>query len=63
MITKLQMIMSLKLNYLLGTAVYLQNINQIKVWHLLGLILIGVGLIVYNASVVVNMLKPIRKES
>ena len=63
MITKLQLIMSLHLNYLLGTAVYLQNISQIKVWHLLGLILLGVGLIVYNVSVVVNMLTPIRKES
>ena len=63
MITKLQLIMSLRLNYLLGTAVYLQNIRQIKVWHLLGLILIGVGLIILEATTIVNILKPIRMES
>ena len=61
MTTKLQLIMSLRLNYLLGITVYLQNTSQIQAWHLLGLILIGVGLIVYDATVLGNIINNIKK--
>jgi len=63
MSSNLQLRVSLNLNYLLGTTVYFQNIRTIKTWHLLGLILVGVGLIILEATTIVNILKPIRRES